>query len=164
MRYCHLDSLLIFSMFLIISVSVIDYIHGCPIFRRVTLTWNILSTSIVVNAIAVWVKCPGLVRRTSTKICDNGVTCSGKCPLRWRHNGRVDVSNHQPHECLLKCLYRHRSKKTSKLCVTGLSGGNSPWPVNSPHKRPVTRKIFPFDDVIMHWDTGCRGNAYPNKW
>ena len=23
------------------------------------------------------------------------------------------------------------------------------WPVNSPHKRPVTRKSFPFDDVIM---------------
>ena len=23
------------------------------------------------------------------------------------------------------------------------------WPVNSPHKRPVTRKICPFDDVIM---------------
>ena len=22
-------------------------------------------------------------------------------------------------------------------------------PVNSPHKRPVTRKMFPFDDVIM---------------
>ena len=22
-------------------------------------------------------------------------------------------------------------------------------PVNSPHKGPVTRKIFPFDDVIM---------------
>ena len=24
------------------------------------------------------------------------------------------------------------------------------WPVNCPHKRPVTRKMFPFDDVIMH--------------
>ena len=24
-------------------------------------------------------------------------------------------------------------------------------PVNSPHKRPVTRKVFPFDDVIMLW-------------
>ena len=24
------------------------------------------------------------------------------------------------------------------------------WPVNSPHKGPVTRKMFPFDDVIMH--------------
>ena len=24
------------------------------------------------------------------------------------------------------------------------------WPVNSPHKGPVTRNIFLFDDVIMH--------------
>ena len=24
------------------------------------------------------------------------------------------------------------------------------WPVNSPHKWPVTRKMFPFDDVIMN--------------
>ena len=23
------------------------------------------------------------------------------------------------------------------------------WPVNSPYKGPVTRKMFPFDDVIM---------------
>ena len=27
--------------------------------------------------------------------------------------------------------------------------GNSPGPVNSPHKGPVTRKMLPFDDVIM---------------
>ena len=26
------------------------------------------------------------------------------------------------------------------------------WPVNSPHKLPVTRKMFPFDDVIMNDD------------
>ena len=25
------------------------------------------------------------------------------------------------------------------------------WPVNSPHKWPVMRKIFPFDNVIMEW-------------
>ena len=24
------------------------------------------------------------------------------CPLRWRQNGRDSVSNHQPHDCLLK--------------------------------------------------------------
>ena len=24
------------------------------------------------------------------------------------------------------------------------------WPVNSPHKGPVTRQMFPFDDVIKH--------------
>ena len=25
------------------------------------------------------------------------------------------------------------------------------WPVNSPHKSPVKRKMFPFDDVIISW-------------
>ena len=49
---------------------------------------------------------------------------------------------------LLNRLFRRRSKKTSKLRVTGLCVGNSPGPVNSPHKGPVTRKMFPFDDVI----------------
>ena len=31
------------------------------------------------------------------------------------------------------------------------------WPVNSPHKGPVTRKVFPFDDVIMCIDPMTRG-------
>ena len=165
-------------------------------------------------------------------------------PLQWCHNERDGVSNHQPHDCLLNYLFRHRSKKTSMFRVTGLCAGNSPvtgvfpaqrasnaenvsiwwrhhaseattkkssWiirmnsiptdyiathyddvimmaiasqitsltivysnvysgahqrkhqssaslafvrgihrgPVNSPHKWPVTRKMFPFDDVIM---------------
>ena len=47
----------------------------------------------------------------------------------------------------LNRLFRRRSKKTSKLYVTGICEGNS-WPVNSPHKGPVTRKMYPFDDVI----------------
>ena len=46
--------------------------------------------------------------------------------LRWRHNGRDSVSNHQPHDCLLNRLFRRRSKKTSKRRVTGLCAGNSP--------------------------------------
>ena len=69
--------------------------------------------------------------------------------LRWHHNDRDGVSNHQPYDCLLYRLFRCRSKKTSKLRVTGFCAGNSPGAVNSPHKRPVTRKMFPFDDVIM---------------
>ena len=36
-----------------------------------------------------------------------------------------DVSYHQPHGCLLKRLFRRRSKKPSKLRVTGLCEGNS---------------------------------------
>ena len=46
--------------------------------------------------------------------------------LQWRHNGRDSVSNHQPYDYLLNRLFRHRSKKTSKLRVTGLCAGNSP--------------------------------------
>ena len=70
-------------------------------------------------------------------------------PLLWRYNGYYDVSNHQPHDCLLNRLFRRRSKKISKLRVTCLCAGNSPVTVNSPHKGPVTRQMFPFDDVIM---------------
>ena len=46
--------------------------------------------------------------------------------LLWRHNGRDSVLNHQPRDCLLNRLFRRRSKKTSKLRVTGLCAGNSP--------------------------------------
>ena len=63
--------------------------------------------------------------------------------LQWRHNDRDGVTNHQTHDCLFNGLFRRRSKKTSKLRVTGL------WEGNSPHKGPETRKMFPFNDVIM---------------
>ena len=49
-----------------------------------------------------------------------------RSPLRWRHNDHAGVSNHQPHGCLLNRLFRRKSKKTSKLRVTGLCAGNSP--------------------------------------
>ena len=52
--------------------------------------------------------------------------CLNIFPLQWRHNGNDGVSNHQPHDCLLNRLIRRRSKKTSKLRVTGLCVGNSP--------------------------------------
>ena len=51
---------------------------------------------------------------------------SGRIALRWRHNDHAGVSNHQPHGCLLNRLFRRKSKKTSKLRVTGLCAGNSP--------------------------------------
>ena len=50
-------------------------------------------------------------------------------------------------------------RKTSKLSVTGHCGGISPGPVNSPHKGPVTRKMFPFDDAIMKNQATSMDNA-----
>ena len=74
---------------------------------------------------------------------------SATLPLQWCHNDHGDVSNHQPHGCSPNRLFRRKSKKTSNLRVTGLCAGNSPGPVNSPHKWTLTRNRFPFDDVIV---------------
>ena len=40
---------------------------------------------------------------------------------------------------------KHQSSSMTLAIVRGIHR----WLVNSPHKGPVTRKIFPFDDVIM---------------
>ena len=46
---------------------------------------------------------------------------------------------------LLNRLIRHRSKKTSKLRVTGHCEGNPPvTAVDSPQKGPLTQKMFPW--------------------
>ena len=44
--------------------------------------------------------------------------------LQWRNNERNGVSKHRRLDCLLHGLFRRRSKKTSKLRVTGLCKGN----------------------------------------
>ena len=60
--------------------------------------------------------------------------------LQWRHNGRDSVSNHQLRECLLSRLIRQRSKKTSKLRVTGVCAGKSPDNCEFPAQRTSNAK------------------------
>ena len=78
-------------------------------------------------------KWPGAVRRPGPVLTD--LRHPMISPLQWRHNGRDSVSNHRPHDYLFNRLFRHRSKKTSKLCVTGLCEGNSPVPGELPAQR-----------------------------
>ena len=59
---------------------------------------------------------------------------------QWRHNERDGVSHHQPRECLLNHLFKRRSKKTSKLCVTGLCAENSPVTGEFPAQRTSNTK------------------------
>ena len=40
-------------------------------------------------------------------------------------------------------------RKKSKFVSLAFVRGIDRWPVNSPHKGPVTRKMLPFDDVII---------------
>ena len=60
--------------------------------------------------------------------CDDshgGQVSWGHHTLQWRYDERNGISNHQPHVCLLNCLFRRRSKKISKLRNTVLCAGNS---------------------------------------
>ena len=46
--------------------------------------------------------------------------------LQWRYIEHDGVSNHQRRDCLLNRLFKSRTKKISKLRVTGFCEGNSP--------------------------------------
>ena len=78
-----------------------------------------------------------------------------RCSWSTHYNELDRVSNHQPHDCLLNVYsgvdQRKHQRSTSLAFVRGINR----WPVYSPHKEPVTRKMFPFDDAIMWY-------PYPN--
>ena len=70
-------------------------------------------------------------------------------PLRWRHNGCDGISNTRL-TIIYSTVYsdtdqRKHQSSASLAFVRVIHRG----PVNSPHKWPVTRKMFPFHDVIM---------------
>ena len=84
--------------------------------------------------------------------------------LRWRHNGCGGVSN-TSFTIVDSTVYsdagqRKHQSSASLAFVLGIHRG----PVNSPHKGPVTRKIFPFDDVIMNPLTTTRHNKARNVY
>ena len=75
-----------------------------------------------------------LTTKVNPSVVETG-TFQENWALQWRHNGRDDVSNHRLHDYLLNRLFRHRSKKTSKLRVAGFCAGNSPVTGEFPAQR-----------------------------
>ena len=75
-----------------------------------------------------WAKHPKNCTLQEMKILSELQALSSK----WRHNERYGVSNLH---CLLNRLFRRRSKKASKLLVTGLCEGNPPVTGGSPSQR-----------------------------
>ena len=71
--------------------------------------------------------------------------------LQWCHNECDVVSNHQPHDCLLDCLFRRRSKKTSKLRVTGLCAWNSPVTGEFPAQKAINAENVSFWWRLMEY-------------
>ena len=70
--------------------------------------------------------------------------------LQWCYNEGDVVSNHRILDCLLfsGADQRKHQSSASPVFVSGMKW----WPTDSPHKWPVTRKIFSFDDVSMTCD------------
>ena len=62
--------------------------------------------------------------------------------LHWRQNGCDGVSSHRRLICLLTRLFRRRSKKQQSSASLAFVRGIHGWPVDSPHKGPITRKCF----------------------
>ena len=92
----------------------------CPMVQWVNTTQSVMMHLLIIS----------MIRHHAYESCSKIYHCTlawmEHLPLRWRHNGRDGVSNHQPHDCLLDSLFGLRSKKTSTSRVTGLCVGNSP--------------------------------------
>ena len=70
-------------------------------------------------------------------------------PLLWRHNERTDIWNHRRSiVCSTICSGADQRKHQSSASQDILRGIHR-RPLNYTHKSPVTRKMFPWDDVIM---------------
>ena len=82
-----------------------------------------------------------------------------KFSLHWHYNGRDSVSNHLPQDCLLNRLYRRRSKKLSKLRVSGLFAGNSPETGEFPAQIASNAEC-----VSIWWRHHGWVNLYPVIW
>ena len=50
--------------------------------------------------------------------------------------------------CLTTCSGADQRKHQSSMSLAFVRGIHQ-WPVDSPHKEPVTRKMFPYDDLFM---------------
>ena len=107
-------------------------IPACPHLLPAMMKWHQITT------LRIWM--------TDIKIQKWFSTESGPLALQLRHNGQDGISNYQSLNCLF--LVRHRSKKTSKLHVTGLCEGNPLMTGGFPSQREMW-KMFSFDDVIM---------------
>ena len=80
---------------------------------------NYLYTYALFHTDGNWLTCKIPLRKDKSFQCAGGfismfvhfLVCVAVFSLQWRHNGRDSVSNHQPHDCLLNCLFRRRWKK-----------------------------------------------------
>ena len=93
-------------------------------------------------------------------ICRRRLHCITVTPkwARWRLKSPASRLSTQP-------FFQAHIKKHQSSASLSFVRGISRWPVNSLHKWPVTRQMFPFDDVFMnsgYHDVYCEGHPQQN--
>ena len=137
LQWCHISahaSIMIMIMIITITTILRKSVESGPIYTITSSYVHILN----VHCINVQLNCS-----TTHELCVRFAS------LQWRHNGCDGVSNHQPHDCLLNRYSCGDKRKHQSSASLAFVWGIHRSPVNSPHKWPVRRKMFPFDDVIM---------------
>ena len=71
--------------------------------------------------------------------------------LQWYHNERLKSPASR---LFIQPFVQAQVKKYRSSALLDIVVGIHRWSVNSPHKGPVTRIMFPFDDVILSWQQG----------
>ena len=114
-----------------------------PLFEVNAITYSCHNPQFGVPKVITWVS-----KRVTRK-----TRCRRKCNRR-QHKNDVIMGSIASQIISLTIVYsivysdadqRKHQSSASLAFVRGIHQG----PVNSPHKWPVTRKMFPFDDVIM---------------
>ena len=118
--------------------------------------------------------------RSGKKRRNDAIEINIPVALQWRHNEGDGVSNHLCLDCLANLLFRRRSKKTPKLCVTGLCDGSpsvtdgfpSQWASNAEdvsHLMTSWCVLFPLlrlplATIDFMIPSVCAGKKYVEKW
>ena len=116
---------------------------------------NLLSELMLTDIIdAIWRHCATTIYYISARSqymiqIDNSLfvpSFGGTVPLPWRAIATQITSRMIVYSMVNSSVDQRKHQSSASLAFVR---GIHRWPVNSPHKWPVTRKMFPFDDVIM---------------
>ena len=111
-------------------------------------SWNCIKSEKGVHIALYGLLCHWNLRHSAT-IVVTGDLANWHDDNLWCRQWRQGVSNHSLMIVYSSVYSGADQRKHQSSASLAFVRGINRWPVNSPHKGPVMRKMFPFDDVIM---------------
>ena len=128
------------NTFIEITYTVVEIIPACMPVRHYDKSWSYISCATVSSS--------------ATMLTYNGRYQISRYHVSFKHYGDVMMSTmaSQITSLTIVCstVYSGANpRKHQSSASLAFVWGIHRWPVNSPHKGPVTRNMFLFDDIIM---------------